>query len=42
LRNQGRKVGVISHVREMTERIGTQVRVTRQANGRSSVEVTMV
>ena len=42
LRNQGRKVGVISHVREMTERIGTQVRVTRQANGRSSVEVTLV
>ncbi len=41
LRNQGRKVGVISHVQEMTERIRTQVRVVNKANGRSSVEVTV-
>ena len=39
LRNQGRKVGVISHVQEMTERIPTQVRVIKRASGRSSVEV---
>ena len=29
----GRKVGVISHVQEMTERIGTRVQVMRQAGG---------
>ena len=39
LRNQGRKVGVISHVQEMTERIPTQVRVIKRSSGRSSVEV---
>jgi exonuclease SbcC len=35
----GRKVGVISHVQEMTERIGTRIRVERQAGGRSRVVV---
>jgi exonuclease SbcC len=39
LRTEGRKIGVISHVQEMTERIPTQVRVSRNGNGRSSVEV---
>lgn len=39
LHNQGRKVGVISHVQEMTERIPTQIRVIRLANGKSKVEV---
>lgn len=34
---QGRKVGVISHVQELAERIGTQVRVERQSGGRSRV-----
>ena len=37
LQAQGRKVGVISHVQEMTERIGTQIRVDRMAKGRSRV-----
>lgn len=39
LHNQGRKVGVISHVQEMTERIQTQVSVSRVSGGRSKVEV---
>ncbi len=39
LHSQGRKVGVISHVQEMTERIRAQVRVIRKSNGRSKVEV---
>ena len=33
----GRKVGVISHVQEMTERIGTRVRVSRLNGGASRV-----
>ena len=39
LQAQGRKVGVISHVQEMTERIGIQIQVRRQAGGQSRVEV---
>lgn len=39
LQSQGRKVGVISHVQEMTERIGTRVQVQRQAGGLSRVLV---
>ena len=39
LRTQGRKIGVISHVQEMTERIPAQVRVHRAGNGRSYIEV---
>lgn len=39
LQSLGRKVGVISHVQEMTERIGTQVQVQRQAGGLSRVVV---
>lgn len=39
LRTQGRKIGVISHVQEMTERIPVQVRVNRVGNGRSFIEV---
>ncbi|MDR1884622.1 MAG: AAA family ATPase [Prevotella sp.] len=40
LQTQGRKIGVISHVAEMTERITTQVQVLKLANGRSRIEVT--
>lgn len=36
----GRKVGVISHVQEMTERIGTRINVRRMAGGQSKVTVT--
>ena len=39
LQAQGRKVGVISHVQEMTERIGVQIQVQRQSGGQSRVEV---
>ena len=40
LQAQGRKVGVISHVQEMTERIATKIMVQRTAGGRSLVGVT--
>lgn len=39
LQAQGRKVGVISHVAEMTERIGTRIEVVRLAGGQSRVQV---
>ncbi len=39
LQAQGRKVGVISHVQEMHERIAVQIRIRRQGNGLSTVEV---
>lgn len=39
LQSLGRKVGVISHVQEMTERIATRIMVTRGAGGRSTVSV---
>lgn len=39
LQSMGRKVGVISHVKEMTDRIGTQIRVNKLPGARSSVEV---
>lgn len=39
LQTQGRKIGVISHVEEMKERITTQIQVIKIANGRSSVEI---
>ena len=39
LQMQGRKVGVISHVPEMSERISVQVQVEKRANGKSRVIV---
>jgi len=39
LQSLGRKVGVISHVLEMTERIGSRIEVKRISNGQSSVNV---
>ncbi len=39
LQAQGRKVGVISHVQEMTERIAVQIQVQRQSGGQSRIEV---
>jgi len=39
LQDQGRKVGVVTHVAAMIERIGIQVRVERQGGGRSRVRV---
>lgn len=42
LQAQGRKVGIISHVQDMTERIGTQIQVRRQSGGQSRIEVRSV
>ncbi|MEA9996636.1 AAA family ATPase [Pseudomonas sp. 10B1] len=39
LQAQGRKVGVISHVQEMHERIPVQIQVRRKGNGLSTIEV---
>lgn len=39
LQTQGRKIGVISHVTEMTERIMTQIQVIKLSNGRSAIKV---
>ncbi|WOJ88913.1 SbcC/MukB-like Walker B domain-containing protein [Methylocapsa polymorpha] len=40
LHGQGRKVGVVTHVAAMIERIAVQVRVEKHGNGRSAVRVT--
>ena len=40
LQTQGRKIGVISHVVEMTERINAQIKVTKTSNGKSEIKVT--
>lgn len=40
LRTQGRKIGVISHVAEMTERITVQIKVSKTSNGKSEIQVT--
>lgn len=37
LQMQGRKIGVISHVEEMTERIPTRIQVVKVSNGKSYV-----
>ncbi|NDI86428.1 AAA family ATPase [Undibacterium crateris] len=39
LQAQGRQVGVISHVQEMTERISTRILVQRAAGGKSAITV---
>ncbi|MES2932811.1 MAG: hypothetical protein V4805_04920, partial [Pseudomonadota bacterium] len=39
LQSMGRKVGVISHVQEMTERIATKIMVRRTAGGKSEVVI---
>ncbi len=39
LQAQGKTIGIISHVRELSERISTQIRVKKHASGRSTVEV---
>ena len=39
LQAHGRKVGVISHVSEMSERVSTQVQVKKQPGGYSNIEV---
>lgn len=39
LHASGRKVGVISHVQAMIDRIGVQIRVHKQGGGRSALEI---
>ncbi|MDR1723780.1 MAG: AAA family ATPase [Tannerella sp.] len=39
LRTQGRKIGVISHVTEMTERIPVQIQVVKTSNGKSEIKI---
>lgn len=39
LQTQGRKIGVISHVEEMTERIATRIQVVKKSNGRSCIVI---
>lgn len=39
LQMQGRKIGVISHVQEMSERIPVQIRLVREEQGKSKIEV---
>lgn len=39
LQTQGRKIGVISHVAEMTECIHAQIQVEKQVNGRSKIKI---
>lgn len=40
LRSQGRQVGIISHVQELTERIPVRICLIKTGNGKSKVEVT--
>ena len=40
LHNKGRKVGVISHVQEMTERILTKIEVKKLPGGKSKIVIT--
>lgn len=39
LQTQGRKIGIISHVTEMTERITVQIQVLKSSNGRSRIKI---
>jgi len=40
LQNQGRKIGVISHLGDMLERIPVKVKVVRTGPGKSIIEIT--
>ena len=39
LQNQGKKIGVISHVSEMSDQIRTQIKVMKAHNGKSRIEI---
>ena len=39
LQNQGKKVGVISHVQEMVERIPVKIKVKKESYGKSKIEI---
>ena len=40
LQAQGRKVGIISHVEELKERISAQINIIKKSNGNSRILVT--
>lgn len=42
LQMQGRKIGVISHVQEMSERISVQVQLHKSVNGKSEIVISSV
>lgn len=39
LQNQGRRIGVISHVPEISERVQTQIKVIKENNGKSIIKI---
>lgn len=39
LQMQGRKIGVISHIAEMTERIAARIKVVKMTNGKSEIKI---
>ena len=39
LQTRGRKIGVISHASEMTERIAVRISFTKTSNGKSEIEI---
>ena len=39
LRRQGRKVGLITHVKEMTEKIPVRIVVNKERNGASTITI---
>lgn len=39
LQDKGRKIGVISHLSEMLERIPTRIKVTKRGNGKSKITI---
>jgi exonuclease SbcC len=39
LQLQGRKIGVISHVQEMSERIAIRIKIEKQTNGKSTIKI---
>ena len=42
LQMQGRKIGVISHVQEMSERISVQIQLHKSVNGKSEIVISSV
>jgi exonuclease SbcC len=39
LQNEGKLIGIISHLPELKERIGTHIEVQPQGNGHSKIEI---
>jgi exonuclease SbcC len=39
LQSMGRKIGVISHLQDMIERIPTQIRIRKGRSGKSTIQI---